>query len=85
MKIEITYKVNEDATFDVLFNDVKIGIIEKTNSWYFRCNKKLNVDKYFLSVIGYLGDDLSKAKENLKRQIIDIIDFYNTLNINKQD
>ena len=51
MKIEITYKVNEDATFDVLFNDVKIGIIEKTNSWYFRCNKKLNVDKYFLSVI----------------------------------
>ena len=36
MKIEITYKVNEDATFDVLFNDVKIGII---------------VDKYFLSVI----------------------------------
>ena len=30
MKIEITYKVNEDATFDVLFNDVKIGIIEKS-------------------------------------------------------
>jgi hypothetical protein len=31
------------------------------------------------------ADDLDKAKLNLKRQIINIIDFYNTLNINKQD
>lgn len=83
MEYKITYKINEDATFDVIFNDTKIGkLINKDGYWWFLCNRQLK-NNYDWSIISILERELNSAKKTFEDKLNRVIDFYNTLNFLK--
>ena len=79
MNYNLTYKIQEDATFDVLFNENKIGkLIQKDGYWWFKCNRQLKYH-HESSVISILEKDLTKSKDTFVKKLNCVIDFYKTL------
>lgn len=79
MELNLTYKVTEDAEFEVFNNDNFIGkMIHFANYWEFQPN--IEKSKYsFYTDLTLPGKSVQEAKNMLKVRLSKIVELYNIL------
>jgi len=79
MEINLTYKVTEEAEFEVFNNDKLIGKI-KRHGKYWEFYPNVEKDRYsFYLEFTLMEESIQKAKDNLCIRLSKIIQLYNIL------